>query len=436
MMRLVKDGALPEINPNELGTCIDCFKGKTTNSTNKSKATRSNDLLEIIHTDVCGPFPRKTICGNSYFVLFIDDFSRYTYLFFISEKSQVLKCFKIFKLEVEKQLNKQIKIVRSDRGGEYFGRYTEVGQQKGHFALFLQQEGIVGQYTTPGTLSQNGVAERRNRTLKDMVRSMLSHSQLPEFLWGEAIKIANYILNRVPTKAVKSIPFEIWTGRRPSFNHFHSWGCRCEARLYNPNEKKLDLKTTSCFFVGYAEKSKGYRFYCPGSYTRLVESSNAKFIEDFGAPHSHSRNSYVFEERDEETSIPLPTVNHITLPISSSVVSNLFSLPLTSNTEDQMILNQLEGNLHATEVLNELNNVAEVENAQNVNEVIPIVRKSTRVRKPALSNDYVAYLQEVEFDVGDDDDPITYKEAMESKNASLWDAAMKDELDSMAKNEV
>ncbi|KAM1663097.1 hypothetical protein ACFXTN_038807 [Malus domestica] len=101
-----------------------------------------------------------------------------------------------------------------------------------------------------------------------------------------------------------------------------------------------------------------------------------------------------------------------------------------------MILNQLEGNLHATEVLNELNNVAEVENAQNVNEVIPIVRKSTRVRKPALSNDYVAYLQEVEFDVGDDDDPITYKEAMESKNASLWDAAMKDELDSMAKNEV
>lgn len=106
-------------------------------------------------------------------------------------------------------MEKHIKVVRSDRGGEYFGRFTEAGQQKGPFAMYLQQEGIVAQYTTPSTPSQNGVAERRNRTLKEMVRSMFSHSQLPEFLWGEAIRTSNYILNRVLSKAVCSTPFEL-----------------------------------------------------------------------------------------------------------------------------------------------------------------------------------------------------------------------------------
>lgn len=127
MTRLIKQNILPNLALKDFEICINSFKGKTTN-TRKIGATRSNDLLEIIHTYVCGPFPTRIVCGNSYFVTFIDDLSRYTYLYLISEKSQVLNCFKIFKLEVEKQLDKHIKIVRSDRGGEYFGRYIEVGQ--------------------------------------------------------------------------------------------------------------------------------------------------------------------------------------------------------------------------------------------------------------------------------------------------------------------
>lgn len=75
---------------------------------------------------------------------------------------------------------------------------------------------------------------------------MFAHSQLPIFLLGEALKTANYILNRVPSKTVKLVPFECWTGRRLSFNHFHLWGCKAEARFYNPSEKKLDPRTISC----------------------------------------------------------------------------------------------------------------------------------------------------------------------------------------------
>lgn len=159
------------------------------------------------------------------------------------------------------------KIVRSNRGGQYFGRYTEAGQQKGHFAIYLEQQGTVAQYTTLRTPQQNGVSEMRNRTLIGMVRSIMTRSKLPGFLWGETLKTSIYILNRVPCKAVSSTPFKIWTGRKPSFDHFHVWGCKVEARIYNPNEKKLDPRTISCYFVGYLEKSKGFKFYCPQAYT-------------------------------------------------------------------------------------------------------------------------------------------------------------------------
>ncbi|KAI9185891.1 hypothetical protein LWI28_011651 [Acer negundo] len=151
-----------------------------------------------------------------------DDYSHYGYLFLIHEKSQSLDVFKAFKAEVENQLNKRIKSVKSDRGGEYYGRYDSSGEQHpGPFAKFLEECGIVPRYTMPGSPSMNGVAERRNRTLKDMERSMISHSSLPESLWGEALKTAAYILNRVPTKATAKTPYKLWTGRKPSLKHFH-----------------------------------------------------------------------------------------------------------------------------------------------------------------------------------------------------------------------
>ena len=104
---------------------------------------------------------------------------------------------------MERQLDKKMKIVRSDRGGEYYGRYDESGQHPGPFAKFLEKRGICAQYTMPSTPQQNGVAERRNRTLLDMVRSMLSNSCLPVSLWMYGLKIVMYLLNRIPSKVVQ-----------------------------------------------------------------------------------------------------------------------------------------------------------------------------------------------------------------------------------------
>ncbi|RVW20371.1 Retrovirus-related Pol polyprotein from transposon TNT 1-94 [Vitis vinifera] len=184
--------------------------------------------------------------GQQYFITFIDDYSCYGYLYLIHEKFQSLDVLKNFKAEVENQPSKKIKVVKSDCGG---------------------------------TPSQNGAVERRNRTLKDMVRSMISHSTILESFWGEAIKTTVYILNRVPSKTVAKTPYELWTSKKPSIRHLHVWGCPAEARPYKPNEKKLDSRTVSCYFVGYYERSRGFKFYDPSTRS-FFETGNAKFIED------------------------------------------------------------------------------------------------------------------------------------------------------------
>ena len=141
---LEKNKILPKLDYSDLNDCIECFKGKLTNI-RKTTAVRSTKLLELIHTDICGPFKHKTLCGNTYFITFTDDYSRYCYIYLLSEKSQALEAFQIYKTEVELQHEMKIKTVRSDRGGEFYGRFTSAGQQKGPFAMFLQEHGIKAQ---------------------------------------------------------------------------------------------------------------------------------------------------------------------------------------------------------------------------------------------------------------------------------------------------
>ena len=206
-----------------------------------------------------------------YFITFIDDYSRYKYLYLRHSKDEALGTFKVFKDEIENQRGNHIKIVRSDRGGDYYGKYIENRQALGAFAQFLQENGIVTQYTMHSSSDQNGVVERRNRTLMDMVRSMRSNTKIPQYLWSEALKTAVYILNRVPTKVVPKTPFKLFKGWKPSLRHICVWGCPSEVRIYNPQEKKLDPRTISGYFIGYVERSKGYRFYCPSHNTKIVE---------------------------------------------------------------------------------------------------------------------------------------------------------------------
>jgi hypothetical protein len=158
--------------------------------------------------------------------------------------------------------------------------HTPYGQVPGPFAMFLQENGIVAQYLMPGDPQQNEVAERRSRTLMDMVRSMLSYSTLPISLWMKALKTAVHILNRVPSKSVPKTLYEMWAGRKPTLNYLHVWGCPAEAKLFNPSIGKLDPKTVSCHFIDYPDKSKGFRFYYPDRYIKIVKIRDTVFLED------------------------------------------------------------------------------------------------------------------------------------------------------------
>jgi hypothetical protein len=134
--RLIKENILHPLDFSNEEYCIDCVKGKYVKKI-KKRAKRSSGVLEIVHTDICGPFPIKSMHGYDSFITFTDDYSRYGYIYPIKERSEALDKFKIFKAEVENQQNLKIKIVRSDRGGEYYGRHTPYGQIPGPFARFL-----------------------------------------------------------------------------------------------------------------------------------------------------------------------------------------------------------------------------------------------------------------------------------------------------------
>ncbi|KAJ9553288.1 hypothetical protein OSB04_017333 [Centaurea solstitialis] len=198
---LLKGGFLGNFDYKPFDNCESCLSGKMTKQPFNSENERATDLLEIIHTDVCGPFSHVARGGYRYFITFTDDFSRYGYVYLMRHKSETFEKFKEYQNEVQNLLDKRIKFLRSDRGGEYLSD---------EFDNHLMECGIVSQLTPPYTPQMNGVSERRNRTLLDMVRTMMCHSSLPVSFWGHALETAAHILNRAPTKSVEKTPYELW----------------------------------------------------------------------------------------------------------------------------------------------------------------------------------------------------------------------------------
>jgi hypothetical protein len=177
---------LPYINhPNQV--CEGCLLGKQFKmSFPKESSSRAQKPLELIHTDVCGPIKPRSLGKSNYFLLFIDDFSRKTWVYFFKEKSEVFEKFKKFKAHVEKESGLVIKAIRSDRGGEFTSN---------EFLKYCEDNGIRRQLTVPRSPQQNGVAERKNRTILEMARSMLKSKRLPKELWAEVVACAVYLSN-------------------------------------------------------------------------------------------------------------------------------------------------------------------------------------------------------------------------------------------------
>ena len=179
IQRLIKDGLLEPSDFDEFSVCESCLEGKMTKQPFNAKGKRAQELLGLVHMDVCGPMSTQAKEDYEYFITFTDDYSRYGYVYLMRWKSEAFEKFKEFRAEVENKLGKHIKVIRSDRDGKYLLR---------NFKDYLIQNGIVSQLTALGTPQQNGVAGRRNRTLLEMVRSMISYSTLSVSFWGYALK--------------------------------------------------------------------------------------------------------------------------------------------------------------------------------------------------------------------------------------------------------
>ena len=185
LKKLVKENLVEGFtyNPSkDLSFCEPCAKAKHHRAKFKDSGKRCSDILGLVHSDVCGKVNTKSLGGAQYFLTFIHDKTRYTWVYFLKTKDEVFSKFLEWKAKVEKSLGKEVKVLRTDNGGEYTSR---------DFEAYMKKEGIRHEVTIPKTPEQNGVAERMNRTLVEMTRSMLQ--DMPRTFWAEALSTAVYL---------------------------------------------------------------------------------------------------------------------------------------------------------------------------------------------------------------------------------------------------
>ncbi|KAL0355712.1 UNVERIFIED_CONTAM: Retrovirus-related Pol polyprotein from transposon RE1 [Sesamum radiatum] len=239
--------------------------GKMTKKPFVGQSAVANGLLYLVYTDVCGSLTIPVRGGFSYFITFTDDHSRYDYVYLMRYKSEAFGRFKEYRLEVENQTNRKIKAIRSDRG------VTPVGMPQ-----------------------LNRVAERRNRTLLDMVRSMMSFTELPSSFWGYALETAAKFLNIAPSKSVPQTPYEIWYGKPASYKYLKVWSIPAYVKRLVGD--KQDSRSSFCRFIGYPKETMGY--YNPAE-QKIFVSRNVVFLKK-GFLSDSRRDEVLIEESSEE----------------------------------------------------------------------------------------------------------------------------------------
>lgn len=233
--------------------CQVCCEGKQSRLP-FSTGTRATEMLQIVHSDICGPMECKSIGGARYFLLFVDDFSRMTFIYFLKAKSETLSYFKEFKSMVENYQNTKIKILRTDNGCEYCSNA---------FQGFLKCEGIIHQKTNPYTPEQNGLSERSNRTIVEKARCLIFEAELDKKYWAEAANTAVYLKNRSIASGIEKTPYEMWFGRKPNLQHLRVFGSPVMVHIPKEKRTKWDRKSKKYILVGYCDNVKGYRIYDP-----------------------------------------------------------------------------------------------------------------------------------------------------------------------------
>lgn len=263
------DGMVLPTKANKVELVCDiCPRAKQTRKPYKTVRTPATRLLELVHTDLCGPITPPTWDNNcSYFITFRCDYSGFSCVFLLKNKSEAFEAIKNYTAYAENRVEKRVATFRLDNGGEY---------SSNEFKDWCRLKGIVLQYAPPYSPNLNGESERLNRSIMEKARAMICNAKLNKNFWGFAVQAACHLLNRSPRNGKDKTPFEQWYNRKPNIKHLKVFGARVFAKT-NSYLKKLDDRSQEYIFVGYAEQ--GYILYDPGA-CATITSRDVVFRED------------------------------------------------------------------------------------------------------------------------------------------------------------
>jgi transposase InsO family protein len=452
----------PTHSNNPPPACNACHLGKSHRaSLPKVSTSHSKAPLELVHTDICGPFRIPSFGGARYFILFIDDYSRYVWVRPLGRRSEAIAAFKIYKAQAEllhSQAGHRIKQVRFDGAGEF---------SSGEFRAYLESVGIRAQQTSADTSSQNGVAERMIRTVAESARAMMMHwtPHMPSALWAEAVSTAVYLRNRCLTRALKGMtPYEAWFGVKPSYKYLRTFGCLVYAHLTKQAREayhklgKLGAKAVRCVFIGYSLVIRGgYRLWDPVG-QKVITTLHASFEEhepgytaSQSAPVPSSPQAFddilpwipVPEAEDKQPEpesetnvesedsvpelIPAPASVPATAPADPAVPPSAPSAPSRSIAPPSGAAAPAQSQAPAkpSRELRRLQDTLTSGSKDNAPSTVNLQQPQAMQASASSSTEPATW------SAASAPDPSTYEEAMGRPDAPMWRAAMQAEIDSL-----
>lgn len=358
-------------------TCEACVYGKHHRRSFKLREEKSKTCAEIIHADVCGPMQENSIGGSRYFLQLKDDYSHFRFVYFLKKKSEVAAKVKNAVMHMQRQSGHKVNIFRSDNGTEFVNAELKT---------FFGEMGIQHQRTVPYTPEQNGCAERENRTIVESARTMIHSKQMDYKFWAEAVNMAVHVLNRSGTSTVPlKSPYELWHGKKAKLDYLQIFGSEVFVHIPKEKRQKLDPKAVKCVFVGYDNDSKGYRVWNPEA-NKIQVARDVIFLLEKSITMLDFDNTEQTTELDENVNAVTPNQS-----IDHGAICDI--------DRSNIIENKL----------------------RDRNKIVPIQKLT-----------YLATVNQAMLLINEE--PRTYKEAIESSDHQHWEQAMDEEYDSLIQN--
>jgi hypothetical protein len=384
---------------------------KSTKHVPKPVGITTKAPLELLHSDLSGKFSTPSLGKSLYYITFIDDFTRYTWVRTLKRKEDSVQAMREVVKEVERQFDSKVKRIKSDNGGEYIAMDSK----------FLKEEGIVHDYAPAYSHESNGVAERYNRTIITMVRGMLLGHKL--YLWAEAVTTAVYIKNRLYHRALGKTPYEALLNRKPSIKHLQPFGKKCFIHIAKEARKpgtKLLPRAKEGILVGYTSSDKIYRVHVP------------------------SENRVFTSRQLEWDDTPTRTESETVQPIQQDFIDFEVTIerPSQVETDIQPAQEQEEVQQERPAPILEVQLPEPPTNPDDYQQISPEttpqppehLRRSSRIRRPPgnwweVQHSALAIAPE-EYAMGTLDGPSTYNKAMKETDAEQWLGACRSEMES------